>query len=371
MASRFDYSSEDEHDYETDYENREEYRDEYQEKVLTKEELDNRQDLYIDIPKRRTINRIKHVFVDSPPKTAKSVFFTFEFKKNIEEIPEKNGEKIEEEQVPKVDYFKVHNWGTIKVESKEVDKDLFPSLDSLNIIERKNIKTSMPRLGKKAVKMNSQDITEILVRETEKSEKSDKREIICIHWKNGNECPKGEECKFLHQGPQKPNIECYFGERCNKPDCKFKHTPKEKNSEKLFIKTKICTHWKNTGSCPSGDECLFAHGTKELKTFKHKLCKNYEENGSCPRGKECLFAHGKEELVYPNCRFGEKCLNIEKGCPYSHEKQEIPLKKIHPERSEKRGMRDMRNNWDKKEKQDKKKNETPVRGNMFNVLGEE
>lgn len=295
------------------------------EPLLTKEQLDNREDLYINIPRKRVIQKIKPFVVNSPEKKAENIFFNLSYsvKKTIALEPE-----IESEPVPVINVFKKHDWGTDKVEDKadkvEEEKDIgkFPTLGSVEI-ERRASKTYMPRLQKSAVKVSSGEIATILglnidISSAEK-DKPEKKNVICIHWKNGNPCPKGDECKFLHTGPQKPLLECYFGSKCNKQDCKFKHSEKvETPQEDIFKKTKICKNWKNMGSCPRGDECLFAHGVKELKTFKHKLCKNYRETGTCPRGSECLFAHGDSELVRPACRFGDNCFNKDKGCPFLH-----------------------------------------------------
>merc|ERR1719199_629443 len=81
------------------------------------------------------------------------------------------------------------------------------------------------------------------------------------------------------------------------------------------FKSKLCTFFAHTGSCPRKDFCTFSHGELELKQhspngmndntppppppaliaggFKTKLCINYP---SCPRGEACTFAHGEAEL---------------------------------------------------------------------------
>merc|ERR1712217_708885 len=59
-------------------------------------------------------------------------------------------------------------------------------------------------------------------------------------------------------------------------------------------KTRLCTQYAETGMCPRGDQCTFAHGGHEVKGFKTKLCKY--EAGLCPSGDKCSFAHSAMEL---------------------------------------------------------------------------
>uniref|UniRef100_A0A7S0EY75 C3H1-type domain-containing protein n=1 Tax=Hanusia phi TaxID=3032 RepID=A0A7S0EY75_9CRYP len=99
----------------------------------------------------------------------------------------------------------------------------------------------------------------------------------------------------------------------------------------IFVKTRICKNWKETGFCRFGDRCNFAHGDSELRTvspsvveaaarpaarkqeccpqdkptvgvvaaarnYKTQMCKNFEAHGFCGFGDKCNFAHGVEEL---------------------------------------------------------------------------
>ncbi len=62
-------------------------------------------------------------------------------------------------------------------------------------------------------------------------------------------------------------------------------------------KTELCKKFLETGRCPYGSKCRFAHGQEELKTnpintnYKKKPCKSYMETGFCPFGFRCSFRH--------------------------------------------------------------------------------
>eukprot|EP00747_Dinoflagellata_sp_TGD_P092220 gnl/TRDRNA2_/TRDRNA2_165330_c0_seq1.p1 gnl/TRDRNA2_/TRDRNA2_165330_c0~~gnl/TRDRNA2_/TRDRNA2_165330_c0_seq1.p1 ORF type:complete len:334 (-),score=62.18 gnl/TRDRNA2_/TRDRNA2_165330_c0_seq1:136-1089(-) len=70
-------------------------------------------------------------------------------------------------------------------------------------------------------------------------------------------------------------------------------------------KTTMCRFFEQTGVCPSGFECTYAHSQEELtagqaaKGYKMKLCKFWEENGTCDRGASCTFAHGINDMRAP------------------------------------------------------------------------
>jgi hypothetical protein len=51
-------------------------------------------------------------------------------------------------------------------------------------------------------------------------------------------------------------------------------------------KVKLCVHFTNTGTCPKGDRCGFAHGEHELQKIP---CKFFQ-TGSC-RNSPCEYAH--------------------------------------------------------------------------------
>jgi hypothetical protein len=57
--------------------------------------------------------------------------------------------------------------------------------------------------------------------------------------------------------------------------------------------------------------------------LKTSMCKRMIDTGKCPYGAGCFYAHSKEELRRPICFFGDKCKNKD-TCGYSHETTEIP-----------------------------------------------
>lgn len=62
-------------------------------------------------------------------------------------------------------------------------------------------------------------------------------------------------------------------------------------------KTELCQKFENTGKCPYGSKCRFAHGKEELISkqlnvnYKKKPCKTFTEKGYCPYGSRCSFRH--------------------------------------------------------------------------------
>lgn len=68
---------------------------------------------------------------------------------------------------------------------------------------------------------------------------------------------------------------------------------------KLFKGTKLCKFYL-AGVCTRGEDCKFAHGTRDLQVMpdfvKTRLCEAFMMSGSCPDGTSCKFAHGKHEL---------------------------------------------------------------------------
>lgn len=66
-------------------------------------------------------------------------------------------------------------------------------------------------------------------------------------------------------------------------------------------KTEICKNWLR-GFCSYGNNCLFAHGSDEMRprskprNFKTKFCANILRNGVCPYGRKCQFKHEEDQL---------------------------------------------------------------------------
>ncbi|CAA7058219.1 unnamed protein product [Microthlaspi erraticum] len=73
-----------------------------------------------------------------------------------------------------------------------------------------------------------------------------------------------------------------------------------------MTKTELCNKWQETGTCPYGDHCQFAHGIKELRPvirhprYKTEVCRMVLAGDNCPYGHRCHFRHSlteQEKLV--------------------------------------------------------------------------
>ncbi|XP_071735242.1 zinc finger CCCH domain-containing protein 14-like [Rutidosis leptorrhynchoides] len=62
-------------------------------------------------------------------------------------------------------------------------------------------------------------------------------------------------------------------------------------------KTEVCNKWQETGACPYGDSCHFAHGISELRPvirhprYKTEVCRMALAGDICPYGHRCHFRH--------------------------------------------------------------------------------
>ena len=64
-----------------------------------------------------------------------------------------------------------------------------------------------------------------------------------------------------------------------------------------LYKTEICRLFEDNGFCQFGDDCIFAHGSSELRPlpkhpkYKTEICRAFWELGQCSYGKRCNFLH--------------------------------------------------------------------------------
>ena len=88
----------------------------------------------------------------------------------------------------------------------------------------------------------------------------------------------------------------------------IKNIIEEENTFDPKYKTELCKKYQNTGKCPYGFKCRFAHGKEELITkaqgvnYKKKPCKTFHEKGYCPYGSRCSFRHDER-------KFSELCFS--------------------------------------------------------------
>jgi len=75
-----------------------------------------------------------------------------------------------------------------------------------------------------------------------------------------------------------------------------------------LYKTELCRSFQETGTCPYGSHCQFAHGDAELrpvlrhKKFKSTRCKNFWTKGFCPYGARCCFIHDEQDTELDTLR---------------------------------------------------------------------
>lgn len=68
-----------------------------------------------------------------------------------------------------------------------------------------------------------------------------------------------------------------------------------------MTKTELCNKWQQTGACPYGDNCQFAHGIDELRPvirhprYKTEVCRMIVTGSTCPYGHRCHFRHSLSE----------------------------------------------------------------------------
>lgn len=70
-------------------------------------------------------------------------------------------------------------------------------------------------------------------------------------------------------------------------------------TDETKYKTELCKNYSETGQCPYGKKCKFAHGKTELNEkrvankgrYKSKKCNSFHTQMYCPYGVRCLFAH--------------------------------------------------------------------------------
>ncbi|KAL3527008.1 hypothetical protein ACH5RR_011664 [Cinchona calisaya] len=64
-----------------------------------------------------------------------------------------------------------------------------------------------------------------------------------------------------------------------------------------MLKTELCNKWQETGKCPYGENCQFAHGITELRPvirhprYKTEVCRLVLAGDICPYGHRCHFRH--------------------------------------------------------------------------------
>eukprot|EP01017_Pseudomicrothorax_dubius_P048649 TRINITY_DN88_c0_g1_i3.p1 TRINITY_DN88_c0_g1~~TRINITY_DN88_c0_g1_i3.p1 ORF type:complete len:347 (+),score=85.98 TRINITY_DN88_c0_g1_i3:75-1043(+) len=152
--------------------------------------------------------------------------------------------------------------------------------------------------------------------------------------------PLAEDSKGIRKGNykgQKKGKSFGKGGRANKENIKNggkSQAQKSLVNRQSFFKTKMCPNLQESGACPRGDKCSFAHSQSELKQppnlKKTKLCQLFQM-GRCQMGGLCSFAHGEDELrSTPDFYKTSMCNSFLKGacalgdrCRYAHGETEL------------------------------------------------
>jgi cleavage and polyadenylation specificity factor subunit 4 len=145
------------------------------------------------------------------------------------------------------------------------------------------------------------------------------RTVVCRHWLR-DLCMKGAACEFLHQYDLSKMPLCRHGERCKIKDCPFRHISEGERMECAFYKSGFCIHgpfcrYKHAKrsreelpivadfalglsqmqAARDGDKVIRRPAPKPNEFYKISLCKHFM-SGECPFGDNCHFAHGEHEL---------------------------------------------------------------------------
>ncbi|GFP92908.1 zinc finger CCCH domain-containing protein 39 [Phtheirospermum japonicum] len=101
---------------------------------------------------------------------------------------------------------------------------------------------------------------------------------ICKKYYNGEECPYGDKCNFLHERPSPKRFKVDVNNNNNNGNNIVEQRESSAISigvtgdvrgsggsdfdQKVFWKTKMCSKWE-MGHCPFGERCHYAHGLSE------------------------------------------------------------------------------------------------------------
>lgn len=122
-----------------------------------------------------------------------------------------------------------------------------------------------------------------LIREKEREERGagggswgdDQRMIhrmkICKKYYNGEECPYGDKCNFLHERPSPPMKKLKVDVPGQRESSAISiGTTAVDFEQAAFWKTRLCSKWE-IGQCPFGERCHFAHGQTGIHATKYLL----------------------------------------------------------------------------------------------------
>ncbi|KAK9697799.1 hypothetical protein RND81_08G062000 [Saponaria officinalis] len=126
---------------------------------------------------------------------------------------------------------------------------------------------------------------------------------LCKKYYNGEECPYGERCNFLHKDPPK------FRDAAPPP--RFRESSSTRESSAISIGTtgppvgapRAPEPFEGNRNAVSSNASVDAsRGNSRPVYWKTRRCMKFETTGFCPFGDTCHYAHGQAELLLPGGR---------------------------------------------------------------------
>ncbi|XP_021741660.1 zinc finger CCCH domain-containing protein 39-like isoform X2 [Chenopodium quinoa] len=133
---------------------------------------------------------------------------------------------------------------------------------------------------------------------------------LCKKFYNGEECPYGDRCNFLHKEPAK------FREPA---PVRFRENSRESSAisigttgppmvqqqqsrvpDQYDVHRMVVASGNGNGNVNGGMDVM--RGNSRPVYWKTKRCTKFETTGQCPFGDNCHFAHGQSELLLPGGR---------------------------------------------------------------------
>ncbi|XP_068653249.1 zinc finger CCCH domain-containing protein 39-like [Aristolochia californica] len=116
---------------------------------------------------------------------------------------------------------------------------------------------------------------------------------ICRSFYNGEECPYGDRCTFLHEDPDRVR-ECSVINIATSTTAAGINRERSGdgnglNQKPFFWKTRLCHKWELTGHCQYGEDCHYAHGQAELRHVE-------SENDNGRMGPSKIFPHPYNDI---------------------------------------------------------------------------
>ncbi|KAL8170982.1 hypothetical protein V2J09_022786 [Rumex salicifolius] len=148
----------------------------------------------------------------------------------------------------------------------------------------------------------------------EDDEKIIHRMKLCKKFYNGEECPYGERCNFLHKEPPK--------HRDTPGSVRLRESPRESSAISIGItRPPIVQQTSGLDQLNANKVVVEAgfdatRGNIKPVYWKMRICSKWEITGHCPFGENCHFAHGHTDLQMSGVRPGEpELVNSVSGLP--------------------------------------------------------